>query len=99
MDIEKLLTEYVALKWELQEAKENPQPIQDKLAALKTQLDNEGVQGEAFFSHDRCGGMVVGLKSDEPMYLCVHCHRRGDINVRYDHDFSGYATFVGDVEY
>ena len=98
MDIEKLITDYIALKWELLDAdKEKQQSVEAKLASIKEQLDSEGVYGEATYSHATCGGIVVRLLSAEDLCYCVHCHLKGDIEVRFEHDNSGYATFVSEV--
>jgi len=99
MDIEKLITEYISLKWELLDAhEEKRQSVEDKIASIKAQLEDAGVISEATgFSHEKDGGIIVGLKSETPLYYCVHCHKRGDIDVRYEHDFSGYAIFMDET--
>lgn len=99
MDIEKLMTEYIALQWKLLDAvgTEKRQSVEAELAAIKGQLDAAGVYGDSTYSHDSCGGVVVRLTSAEQMYYCVHCHQKGDVEVRFEHDFSGYATFIGEA--
>lgn len=98
MDVEKLITDYIALQWELLDAdEEKRQSVEAKLAATKEQLAGMGMNADITFSHEACGGIVVGMKSTEPMYYCSHCHQKGDVDVRFEHDNSGYATFVGEV--
>lgn len=96
MDIEKLMTEYISLKWDLESAKDKLRTVENKISSIKEKLDDAGILCDTTVSHDTCGGVVVALKSepDNQTYYCIHCHQKGSITVEYEHDFSGYATFI-----
>ena len=95
MGVGKLLEEYKTLEAELRTEKEKVQPLENKLAAIREQLNDLGVKSENTFIHDDCGGTIATFEDgSESVDICLKCDTRGQIESRYDSEGVGRAKFA-----